>query len=68
MQVMNCMMNQLATRVYNEAIRASRMKGRVTVGEAEIRLALQRILPAELSKHAYSEVEKASAKYLASLA
>lgn len=68
MQAMNCMTNQLADRVYNEAVRAARMKGRATIGKQEVTIAMQRILPAELSKHAFSEVEKATAKYQASLA
>ncbi|MBB18185.1 MAG: hypothetical protein CMP20_01760 [Rickettsiales bacterium] len=63
MAVMNSLLNLLAVRVSTVSVDLARMSGRSTIQARDVKSAILRIFPKELSKHAYSEAEKATQKF-----
>ena len=63
MEVMNSLVNVLAVKLSTKSVKLAQLTDRKTVQSVDVKAADQRIFPAELSKHAYSEVEKAIRKY-----
>ena len=63
MSVMNSFINDVFTRVCEEAGNLARYNSRKTLSSREVQTAIRLVLPGELAKHAVSEGTKAVTKF-----